>query len=80
MTLHLTNDSPDEWAGSFVIAVRALVDDILSDGAPFEATVVFEDGAERFERTGSVSRRADGYIVIDGDLLSDLDIVGIHVP
>lgn len=80
MAIHLINDSPDEWAGSFAIAVNALIDDILSDGVPFNATVKFDDGTEQFERTGDVSRIVDGYIVIDGYLLSVLDIVGIHVP
>lgn len=80
MTIHLTTDSPDEWAGSFILAVHALVNDILSGGESFKATVTFDDGTERFERTGSVSRIQDGYIVIDGYLLSQGSITGIHVP
>lgn len=34
--------SGDGWAGTFAILVRTAVDDILSDGAPFAAFVMWE--------------------------------------
>lgn len=79
MAIHLHNDTPGQWDGTFSVLVRALIDDILSDGETFKATLSFDDGVERFERSGSVSRREAGYVVIDGNLLSEDDITGIRV-
>lgn len=47
------------WTGSFGIALEAFVEDILSDGAPFDAWIEYED--EQGER------QYDAFTVIDCD-------------
>lgn len=80
MAIHLSTTSVDEWAGSFVLAVTSLINDLLSDGAPFDATITFQDeDYGSFVRSGKVSYLKDNVLMIDGYLHDTADIVSIIV-
>jgi hypothetical protein len=86
MALTLSH-TPGEWDGTFAVVLDALVRDLLSDGAPFAATVVYWDPYRRDETSvsGEVSAITD-----DGDLIVDMvpmpssvsvsDVIGVMVP
>lgn len=87
MTLTLDHN-PGEWDGTYAIVLRALIDDLLSDGAGFGAVITWQDDVV-VVTTGLVSQVTD-----DGDVLLDmlldirpvpskiplLDIIRIEVP
>jgi hypothetical protein len=58
------------WFGSFGIAVEAFVSDILTDGAPFEAEVTWDDPATT--ETVTIVAVVDGAIRTDTDQLIPL--------
>lgn len=55
------------WTGSFGIALAALVDDVLSDGAPFDARITYEFGGEDHVYDGRIIERTDDATVLTVD-------------
>jgi len=61
--------SGDGWLGTFGIALRATIEDILSDGAPFTARLEWEDdNGKRHAETLQVEDLdpAAGHLVVTG--------------
>lgn len=75
----LSNDG-SQWNGTYCLLVAALVTDLLSDGAPFDATITFEDAyGDEDTVAGKVTAFENAHVVIDGEHVPHLDIVRIDV-
>jgi len=65
------------WCGSFGIALRTFVEDVLSDGMPFDARITYEDNTgalatDDFRVTGYSPET--GCVVVDNLAGDDLSI------
>jgi hypothetical protein len=84
--IKLENDR-NGWDGTFGLAVNLIVDDILSDGEPFQATIRYErEDGETETVVGSIVQASFGRIkLVDAATdqpryINSVDVIALEVP